>query len=149
MSRTDLFRRGTASTSPNTVDPGSSDLASRRTRFIAHSLDAFVASVPSAITMMLIKVGLLPGSAAAASIGLGFLYLAFRDGMAEGQSLGKRWLGIRVVDEISGAPCSYFQSFGRNCLMGLGPIDAIVIFGEGRQRLGDKVANTIVIEADD
>jgi hypothetical protein len=72
---------------------------------------------------------------------------SFADALDDGQSIGKRWLGIRVVDDITNAPCTFGQSFIRNLLLAvLGPIDWIFIFGERRQRLGDKAAGTIVVD---
>ena len=74
------------------------------------------------------------------------LYTLLSDGLEGGQSFGKRLVGIRVVSIETGAPCTFGQSFLRNLLLTiLGPIDWIFIFGERRQRLGDKAAGTIVI----
>src|SRR5438094_492342 len=33
------------------------------------------------------------------------LYCAFRDTLGNGTSLGKRWLGLQVIDLRTGAPC--------------------------------------------
>jgi uncharacterized RDD family membrane protein YckC len=75
-----------------------------------------------------------------------FLYTLLADGLEGGQSWGKRMVGIRVVSMQTGTPCSFGQSFIRNLLlMILGPIDWIFIFGDRRQRLGDKLAGTIVV----
>ena len=76
------------------------------------------------------------------------LYLAFGDGLHGGQSFAKQWLGTRVVDARSGAPCTWGDSFIRNLFSILGPIDALFIFGDDQQRLGDKAAGTAVIVAD-
>jgi len=73
-------------------------------------------------------------------------YLLLADGMHDGQSVAKRWLGMRVVDRTTGDPCTSGQSLVRNLLlMFLGPLDWLFIFGERNQRLGDKAAGTIVI----
>ncbi len=54
-----------------------------------------------------------------------------------------------MVDAESGAPCTFGQSLIRNVLlMVLGPLDWLFIFGDRHQRLGDKAAGTIVIDAD-
>ncbi|MFN8424345.1 MAG: RDD family protein [Anaerolineae bacterium] len=72
-------------------------------------------------------------------------YALFADGLPGGQSIGKRILAIRVVDEATGAPCTYRQSFIRNLVLSIGSfIDALFIFGARRQRLGDLAARTIV-----
>ena len=53
---------------------------------------------------------------------------------------------MHVVDDKTGEPCPFGQSFIRNVLLAvLGPIDWIFIFGERRQRLGDMAAGTIVV----
>ncbi|MGV3517710.1 hypothetical protein [Luteitalea sp.] len=52
------------------------------------------------------------------------------------------------MDATSEAPCSSWQSFVRNLsLLILGVIDWAFIFGKRRQRLGDKLAHTVVIYA--
>ena len=104
------------------------------------------------------------------------LYYLFQDGLNTGRSLGKRIMSMRVVDAQTGIPCRYWQSVIRNLfpffilfsgfliavvfesLLGeaagifaiVGVLlfhgDAIVIFGEKRQRLGEKVAKTFVVK---
>jgi uncharacterized RDD family membrane protein YckC len=66
--------------------------------------------------------------------------------MGTGQSLGKKWMKLAVVDERTGVPCTYGRSVVRNVLRVLGLVDVLFIFGNRRQRLGDKAAGTIVIK---
>ena len=79
-----------------------------------------------------------------------FLYYWFLEGLL-GATLGKLVLGIKVRD-ISGAPCTLYQSFIRNILRIVDFIGVyllgflIAIFSKLRQRLGDHVAKTVVIE---
>jgi uncharacterized RDD family membrane protein YckC len=74
-------------------------------------------------------------------------HLLFADGLSGGQSYGKRMAGTAVIDATTGKPCTFGQSLLRNCLLSLlGPIDWVFIFGNKRQRLGDKAANTIVVK---
>ena len=75
-------------------------------------------------------------------------YFLLADGLNEGQSFAKRWLGLRVIDAKTGAACTFGQSIVRNLFGILGPFDWIFIFGDRRQRLGDKIAGTIVVIAD-
>ena len=83
-----------------------------------------------------------------AAVVFAFLYILLSDGFAGGQSYGKRIVNTEVVDATSGEPCTFGKSFLRNLLlMLLGLIDWVFIFGEKRQRLGDKAANTIVIKS--
>lgn len=73
-------------------------------------------------------------------------YMLLADGLPGGQSLGKRVLGIAVIDRRTHRPCSYGESFVRNILLWLlGIIDWIFIFSPTRQRLGDMAASTIVV----
>jgi len=74
-----------------------------------------------------------------------FGYILFADGLKRGQSLGKRVMGLAVIDEQTGVDCSFLKSFVRNFLMCLGFWDWIFIFGAKHQRLGDKAAGTIVV----
>jgi uncharacterized RDD family membrane protein YckC len=71
-----------------------------------------------------------------------------------GQSIAKRVLGIKVV-RADGAPVSLGRVFWlRNFLNALvsiippyGLVDALFIFGESRQCLHDKLADTVVVKA--
>jgi uncharacterized RDD family membrane protein YckC len=123
------------------------DLATLPQRLAAQFLDGLVAAaLPIAaflVTFVLHAVGIVLIVLACV---FAFLYTLLADGLEGGQSYGKRMVGIRVVSMQTGRPCSFGQSFIRNLLlMLLGPIDWIFIFGERRQRLGDKAAGTIVI----
>ena len=127
------------------------DLASLLQRLAARFLDGIVVGIPvcalSFAGMRIYGTTAWPGGVLiAAAMLFAMMYVLFSDGLPGGQSLGKRWVGIRVVSIYTGTPCSFWQSFVRNILQSLlGPIDWIFIFGERRQRLGDKAAGTIVI----
>jgi uncharacterized RDD family membrane protein YckC len=74
-------------------------------------------------------------------------YFVFSDALPGGQSLGKMPFGLKVVSKDTGKPCKIWQSFVRNAFSPiLGLIDAVMILGKNRQRLGDLFANTIVIK---
>jgi len=135
-------------TAPNGITLG---LASRWTRLVGQMVDGFVAAIPLlAITILATFTGGIGGPyLIAATFAWMFFYLIFGDGLHQGQSFAKQWLGIRVVSADTGAPCTFGQSFLRNMLLAiLGPIDWIFIFGDRHQRLGDKAAGTIVVVAD-
>jgi uncharacterized RDD family membrane protein YckC len=126
---------------------GTAPLASRLARLLGQWIDSLIAAaIACAFALPLIvsyRVGAL-------SLWFGILmavaYVLLSDGFRGGQSYGKRLLRIAVVDSSSGAPCSFGQSFVRNLLLLiLGVIDWIFIFGARRQRLGDKLAGTIVV----
>ena len=123
------------------------DIASLPQRIAAQFLDGLVAAALPVAAFLLTFV--LHGAGIVLIVLtciFAFLYTLLADGLEGGQSYGKRMVGIRVVSMQTGAPCSFGQSFVRNLLlMILGPIDWIFIFGERRQRLGDKAAGTMVI----
>jgi uncharacterized RDD family membrane protein YckC len=125
------------------------ELASRWQRFLGQMIDSVFAGLPLAMAPAVVNhAPSVSGAWAAVSVVWMMLYLAFADGLHEGQSFAKQWLGMRVVNAKTGAPCTWGESFIRNLISILGPIDWIFIFGEDHQRLGDKAAGTVVIVAD-
>lgn len=104
-------------------------------------LGLFVAVIFSVVDNEAIR-----GAMLLSCLALYVFYILFADGLHQGQSFGKRILGARVVDASTGKPCTYVQSLIRNIFYVFGILDWIFIFGEKRQRLGDRVANTIVVE---
>lgn len=73
-------------------------------------------------------------------------YFVLSDALPNGQSIGKRILGIYVISKSTGKSCTIIQSIARNLFTPiLGILDACLIFTKSRQRLGDKMANTIVV----
>lgn len=124
-------------------------LASRWTRFLGQMIDASIAGLPMFLATSILRfTGVPPGPLLVIGGAWSFFYLFLADGLHEGQSFAKQLLGVRVVDAETGAPCTFGRSFVRNIFTILGPIDWIWIFGDRHQRLGDKVAGTIVIVAD-
>jgi len=122
--------------------PALPELASPPLRFIGQFLDALVA-------YLMIFVALAVDSSGFFMVAWGFavLYILLADGLPGGQSLGKKLLHMRVIEEKSGRACTFGKSFLRNLLLAaLGPIDWVFIFGRKHQRLGDKVAGTIVVK---
>lgn len=99
--------------------------------------------------MILIPANIHSATLAALLSLLGFFsYCLFADSFGHGQSIGKRIIGIAVVDEKSGKPCTLGKSFGRNIsLLLLGVIDVVLIFGKERKRLGDLLVRTKVVNA--
>ena len=121
--------------------------ASRSNRLFGQLLDGIIGAAPIfvafLVTMVIPPLGTILMIGA---IGWSFFYYLFADGFRDGQSFGKRWVGMHVISEETGQPCTFWQSFIRNLLLAiLGPIDWIFIFGDKHQRLGDKAAGTIVV----
>ncbi|MBV7497965.1 RDD family protein [Pseudomonas sp. NPDC086112] len=93
-------------------------------------------------------VGLPPTVVALLALGSGAAYYLFSDAMPNGQSLGKKLLGMSVIDERSYLNCNLYQSFVRNITTPfLSIFDWIFIFFGSRKRLGDMLASTIVIRS--
>jgi len=82
-------------------------------------------------------------------------YLLVRDGLFEGQSLGKRIMGLKVVAHRQRLQCTVLDSIVRNLLwvvplanvvMGLTGLHALAHDARGRH-WGDRLANTWVVKA--
>ncbi|WP_248797840.1 RDD family protein [Pseudomonas sp. MWU13-2105] len=77
-----------------------------------------------------------------------FAYFLFGDALPNGQTVGKRLMGISAVGFPVNTPCSLFQSFLRNVPKALfSVLDAVFVFFGFRRRLGDMLAMTMVINA--
>ncbi len=122
-------------------------LASLSQRLFGQILDSLVAVAAIVVAGVLFAISPDIGLIALILAGcFSIFYILFADGFEGGQSYGKRAVKTACVDANTGAPCTFWQSFIRNLLLSvLGLIDWIFIFGRKRQRLGDKAANTIVI----
>lgn len=143
-------------------------------RFLAYLLDGFISALLSIPSIFLYVIGLAnlessssyyhdsdSGSAvifflfAAILYIIPLLYSLLKDGIGNGQSFGKRAVGLMVIIVPEERACSYGSSFVRNIIGGL--ISLIPIVGwlieplmvlctdDGR-RIGDKAANTKVVE---
>ncbi len=123
------------------------EYATRWQRWLGQFLDSLIYGVIAIIPMMILDIILPEEYAVVLGILPALWYLLFQDGMPEGQSLGKKGVDTRVLDAKTGRPCTYGQSFIRNIsLIVLNWIDWIFIFGEKHQRLGDKLAGTVVVK---
>ena len=143
-------------------------LAGRGTRLAAHIVDGIlygVSAIPGAIIMFMLmeEAGDAPLEAAAALLYLGplllFAYNAYKISQ-QGQTVAKKWLGIRIV-KTDGSPCGFvhgvlLRSIAIGCaglIPAVGPIislvDPLLIFGEERRCLHDLIAGTKVVVAED
>jgi uncharacterized RDD family membrane protein YckC len=141
--------------------------AERGTRLAAMILDGIVSGAMVYSPLLLIAAGGASGAEgrtadalAVAGIGLalvGFVawvWLTIRYVRQNGQTIGKKILGIKVV-RADGSPISLGRIFWLrnvvNALISVIPlyvlVDVLFIFGESRQCLHDKLADTIVIKA--
>ncbi|CRM70710.1 RDD family protein [Pseudomonas fluorescens] len=91
-------------------------------------------------------LGFSPDVVAILAFGSAAAYYLFSDAMPNGQSVGKKLLGMSVIDERSHLNCNLYQSFMRNITTPILSIfDWIFIFFGSRKRLGDMLASTIVV----
>lgn len=74
----------------------------------------------------------------------GSLFLLLRDFLFGGASLGKRIMGLRILDYTTLKKPPIFKTILRDLFFIILPFDAITMFVEGRS-IGDRVANTIVV----
>jgi uncharacterized RDD family membrane protein YckC len=83
----------------------------------------------------------------------GWSYFILLEWLWNGQTVGKRWYGLRVINE-DGSPAGFVAVFVRNLvriidflpgLYGLGLV--VIVFTSRSQRLGDLAAGTFVVRA--
>jgi uncharacterized RDD family membrane protein YckC len=148
---------------------GQAVLADPGTRLGAAILDTFIFGAMVYLPIILITYGLAVASgdndAAAAAMGfagfglaaVGFVVwcvLTIKYLRRNGQSIAKKLVGIKII-RTNGTPVSVGRVFWlRNVVNGLlgiiplyGLIEVLFIFGESRQCLHDKIADTIVVKA--
>ncbi len=134
-------------------------------RLIAVLLDTFLMGAAFAVIGMFVaskfKLGgvtakgfSMEGKSAIITIGLtiifGFLYYWILEGLL-GATLGKAMIGIKIIKR-DGTKCDFKSSLIRNLLRIIDIIGVylvgffIALFSKFRQRLGDHLANTVVIE---
>jgi uncharacterized RDD family membrane protein YckC len=84
---------------------------------------------------------------------LWILYFTYFEGTA-GQTPGKQLLGIKVIDEVTQKPVEMGRAFIRNLLRIIDELPLLYIIGiilvevePKKKRLGDMLANTIVVKA--
>lgn len=147
----------------------------RRTSILSGTRNSSVFSRMAAkgIDCLVVAAILFLGKAWFPILGLAaaMLFCAIQDALGEGQSIGKRIMGLRVIEDQAGQPCSYANSVLRNIpfLVALGfgaetflwvfflvvalPLilfEVVVLFTvDSGVRLGDVLANTLVVEVEE
>ena len=120
-------------------------LASRRDRLLAFKIDLL--GVPLGLALVLSPLALVSASAHSNTVLLSWiLYFLVRDGIP-GESVGKRLLKLKVVRRDTDQSCSWLRSIARNLTFILLPIDLVPMLSDQKLRLGDRLANTMVIKA--
>jgi uncharacterized RDD family membrane protein YckC len=131
---------------------------------------AFHRIVAKAIDGVLVLAVFFIGKAFWGPLGplLGAYYAAFQDSMGGGQSVGKKIIGLRVLDDGTGSSCNALSSCMRNLPLVIAILFAsvpvlwvfalfatvpfmlleiyLVVALETGVRLGDIMANTLVVE---
>jgi len=115
-------------------------------RFQGQFIDGFIAYLLGAIAFYLLHTVIGKHISILVAITIGVAYFLFSDALPNGQSIGKKLLKIRVVNQKTLLPCSLAQSFLRNITFPLGILDWVFIFFGSHRRLGDFIASTIVVK---
>ena len=77
---------------------------------------------------------------------IGTAILFFMDGFSDGQGPGKKLLSIQVLRLRDGKPCTVKDSFIRRLTSIFQPLDSFWTLGKQGQRMGDKLAETVVVK---
>jgi uncharacterized RDD family membrane protein YckC len=117
-------------------------------RFQGQFIDGVVTYLLGYLTFFILKLVIPTEPAAYSGIAIGIMYFLFSDSFPNGQSIGKKLLGMSVVSKSDMQPCSPLQSFLRNITFPLGILDWVFIFFGAHQRLGDFFASTVVIKTE-
>ena len=78
------------------------------------------------------------------------IYFFLKDSLPNGQSLGKYIFRIQTIGFKIKTPCTLMQALYRNIFLLIpfvGVVDALMIFGRHHQRLGDRIADTVVVKS--
>ena len=90
--------------------------------------------------------GFILGTFVFSSMALWAFGLFFIDGFRKGQGIGKKLLSLQVLRLKDGKPCTFKDAFIRRFAGIFQPLDFFWTLGKKRQRLGDKFAETVVVQ---
>ena len=114
-------------------------------RFVAYLVDAVLLTAVSSIFLVVDQT-----IASIVNLALGLVYFGYLEGSASGQTVGKKLLGIRVIDYRGGGPLG----FGRGLIRYVGSIISAILCVLGylwmlwdreKQTWHDKIATTVVV----
>ena len=142
-------------------------LASRLTRLYALFIDIAILGTVQSVFGLLLSVAMILfrgegsfnifGKSITGLVGLSlFAYLFsavlwtfglfFIDGFRKGQGIGKKLLSLQVLRLKDGKPCTFKDAFLRRFAGIFQPFDVLWFLGKKQQRLGDKFAETVVVQ---
>lgn len=80
------------------------------------------------------------------------VYSLIKDGLGEGQSIGKKWFGLKVIKCQTGNPCTQGASALRNFVSSILPMGCLiepimVLANNDGRKVGDYAAGTMVVDA--
>ncbi len=115
-------------------------------RFAAYLLDFIVLAIVNAI--LLVVVGRPAGTVLGIIVGIA--YWVYFEGSPAGQTLGKKALGIRVIDFSTGGPIGYGRAFVRYIGRILSTIPLLLgflwmLWDKEKQTWEDKLATAVVV----
>jgi phage shock protein A len=90
--------------------------------------------------------GFILGTFVFSSLAMWAFGLLFIDGFRKGQGIGKKLLSLQVIRLKDGKPCTFKDAFIRRFAGIFQPLDFFWTLGKKRQRLGDKLAETVVVK---
>ncbi len=131
---------------PQSTGGASGPRAGFFTRFGAWFIDALIVGIVGFV----IRLGIGPAAGGLIGLVLGVAYYGYLEGSNSGQTIGKRALGIRVIDFNTGGPIGFGRAviryFGRivsaiPCLLGF----FWMIWDKEKQTWHDKIAGTVVV----
>jgi uncharacterized RDD family membrane protein YckC len=132
--------------SPYSAAPAGGQLASWISRVGGYLIDAIIVAVPSGV------IGLLTGSRAVYDVlaFIGFLILGYLNG-AQGQTPGKRVVGLRLVREQDGQLLGGGMGIVRQICHILDSLACLIgwfwpLWDSKRQTFADKIASTVVLQ---
>lgn len=111
---------------------------------------ALIDGVLLGVVNIVLQLGINRALGSALSLALGIGYFGFLEGSNSGQTLGKKWVGIRVIDFNTGGPIGFGRAviryFGRivsavPCLLGY----FWMLWDKEKQTWHDKFATDVVV----
>jgi uncharacterized RDD family membrane protein YckC len=114
-------------------------------RFGSLVIDSLILGVVVIVLALLLKVvGYLIG------IVIAIAYVVYLEGSASGQTIGKRAVGIRVIDYRTGGPIGYGRAFIRNLARIVSGLPCYLgyfwmLWDKERQTWHDKIAGDVVV----